>query len=62
MQLFNAILESALNFEHFEKNEPHSLRISEIDHIGLVIVRTQRNASWDCFGDNKRLGSLSAVT
>ena len=25
-----AFLESALNFEHFEKNEPHSLSISEV--------------------------------
>ena len=29
-QCFIAFLESTLNFEHFEKKEPHSLSISEI--------------------------------
>ena len=29
-QIFIAFLESTLNFKHFEKNEPHSLSISEV--------------------------------
>ena len=29
-QFFIAFLESTLNFEHFEKNEPHSSSISEV--------------------------------
>ena len=29
---------------------------------GKLLFRIQRNASWDCFGDNKRLGSLNVVS
>ena len=36
-QFFIAYLESTLNFEHFEKSEPHSLSISElVDSEGLA--------------------------
>ena len=29
-RIFIAFLEFALNFKHFQKNEPHSLSISEV--------------------------------
>ena len=32
-QSFIAFLESTLNFEHFEKNKPHSLSICEIRYL-----------------------------